>query len=96
MRRRLQDTLLALGSIFISFSLCKKKQQGNSPVTAPSSLFYKGKLMRWRAKRAEFFFRLFTGRESAAGENFGDFRAISEVEMVKKGTLEAYWSSDFL
>ena len=31
------------------------------------------------------FFRLFTGRESAAGENFGDFRAISEVEMVKKG-----------
>ena len=42
------------------------------------------------------FLRLFTGRESAAGENFGDFRAISEVEMVKKGTLEAFWSSDFL
>ena len=69
---------------------------GNASKTVHNSPFYKGKLMRfWRAKRAEKN-RLFTGRESAAGENFGDFRAISEVEMVKKGTLEAFWSSDFL
>ena len=39
--------------------------------------------MAREARRKKF--RLFTGRESAAGENFDDFRAISEGGMVKKG-----------
>ena len=49
-----------------------------------NSPFYKGKLMRWRAKRAEKN-RVYTGRKSAAGEKICDFRAISEGGNGQKG-----------
>ena len=55
-----------------------------APKMVHNSPFYKGKLMRWRAKRAEKN-RVYTGRKSAAGEKNCDFRAISEGGMVKKG-----------
>ena len=58
-----------------------------APKMVHNSPFYKGKLMRWRAKRAEKN-RVYTGRKSAAGEKFCDFRVIFRGEMVKKGYFE--------
>ena len=40
------------------------------------------------ARSAPKIFRVYTGRKSAAGENFYDFRAISEGKWSKKGTLK--------
>ena len=66
-----------------------------APKMVHNSPFYKGKLMRWRAKRAEKN-RVYTGRKSAAGEKNAILGRFQRGEWSKKGTLEAFRSSDFL
>ena len=55
-----------------------------APKMVHNSPFYKGKLMRWRAKRAEKN-RVYTGRKSAAGEKNAILGRFQRGEMVKKG-----------
>ena len=66
-----------------------------APKMVHNSPFYKGKLMRWRAKRAEKI-GCIQGGKAPQAKKIAILARFQRGEMVKKGTLEAFRSSDFL